>query len=305
MITCCRELNTDIEVELFVDGILKISNITSKREAINNITAAERNIKDYSYVPTFTHRDNRDFEYREEHIREELRKKIVDDLINKGRLDNDDEMDMDRGGALPKTELRKEKKAFYIIGPPASGKSGVANKIADAVGAYILDSDYAKRKLPEYNNQIGSASLVHEESDALIFNYENGNLLRYCIQNECNIVIPKIGHEKESICKFCRELNEVGYQVYLISVDLDRIKATQRAYYRYRETKRYVPLSLIFDGYGNQPTLNYFKIKQGEEKIFSGFAQISTDVQIGKMPVLSEQENLTVLKSLFGGGNNE
>ncbi|HCW54245.1 MAG TPA: hypothetical protein DG753_11030, partial [Clostridium sp.] len=74
------------------------------------------------------------------------------------------------------------------------------------------------------------------------------------------------------------------------------------AYNRYRETKRYVPLSLIFDGYSNQPTLNYFKIKQMKNNIFAGFAQISTDVAVNEEPILLEEENLEILSELFGGG---
>ena len=305
MSTYCRELNTDKEVECFVDGVLKIDDVKEKRDAINNIAAAERNMKDYKSFPTLTHMDNRDFEYRTDVIREDIRKQILNELINNKRLDNDDDIIFGKGGAAPAVDILSEHKVFYIIGPPASGKSGVANKIADAVGAYVLDSDFAKRKLPEYKNQISSASLLHEESDALIFNYERGNLLDHCIVNKYNIVIPKIGHNLESICSFCKGLKEIGYEVFLISVDLDRTKATQRAYYRFIETERYVPLSLIFDGYSNQPTLNYFKIKQSYRECFSGFGQISTDVARGKNPILLEEENLEVLKLIFGGVNSE
>ncbi|MFT4145243.1 MAG: hypothetical protein QM644_12375 [Mobilitalea sp.] len=46
--------------------------------------------------------------------------------------------------------------------------------------------------MPEYTNQIGSASLVHDESSALIFDLEDGNLLGYCVERNYNIVIPKI-----------------------------------------------------------------------------------------------------------------
>lgn len=248
-----------------------------------------------------THVDNRDFEYRDDEKRSKLRERILDEIIEFERLDNDDDIILGRGGAAPRTSIKAEKKAFYIIGPPAAGKSGVANKIADFFGAYILDSDYAKRKLPEYKNQIGAASLVHEESDALVFNYERRNLVGYCINKQYNITIPKIGHNIITICDLCGKLKEIGYDVFLISVDLDREKATQRAYYRFKETKRYVPLSLIFDGYSNQPTLNYFKIKQKNVDIFTGFAQISTDVKKGENPILLEEENFSALRDIFGG----
>ena len=135
----CRILITDIEAEHFVDGILCIRDIDRKREAINHITAAERNIKDYSHFSTLTHRDNRDFEYRDDNKRKELRTQIKNELFNFSRMENDDELKLGVGGAKPCTEVKHESKAFFVIGPPASGKSGISSKIADLYGAYILD----------------------------------------------------------------------------------------------------------------------------------------------------------------------
>lgn len=292
----CRELNTDIQVDRFVNGVLNIHDKKKKRNAINKITSAERNIKDYPKHPTSTHQDNRDFRYRDEDRRLELRKQIVTELFEQKRLENDDRIKLGRGGAAPISDVRCEGKAFYIIGPPASGKSGIAAKIADAYGCYILDSDFAKRKLPEYTNQIGSASLVHEESDDLIFGGKG--LLNLCMKDRINIVVPKIGHSMGSIIRFCSSLHSAGYRVYLISVDLDRQKAVQRAYYRFVKTNRYVPLSLIFDGYSNEPTLNYFRIKQQHSPIFSGYSQISTDVPFGEPARLVETINMEELKDI-------
>ena len=113
-----------------------------------------------------------------------------------------------------------------------------------------------------------------------------------------NIVIPKIGWNIVSVLKMCNGLNDAGYKVYLISVDLDRQKATQRAYNRFITTSRYVPLSLVFDNYGNQSTLNYFKIKQKDSHVFEGFSQISTDVAIGQPAILVEEHNMEELKNV-------
>ena len=194
------------------------------------------------------------------------------------RLNNDDEIKLGKGGALPLTKVRNEKKLFYVIGPPASGKSGIANDISDSYGGVMLDSDYAKRKLPEYNNQIGAATLVHEESDRLIFDYDQRSLLDFCIENGYNIVVPKIGHSIEGIIAFCEMMKGYGYTIYLISIDLDRQLATQRAYHRFKKTKRYVPLALIFDGYSNQPMLNYYKLLQIITIIWESFLWLFTDI---------------------------
>ena len=87
-----RDLNTDIQVERFVDQILGITDVVEKRKAINLIAQAERNIKDYPMYPTLTHRDNRDFQYRDEGTRIKLRSQIVDELFNIKREVNDDEI---------------------------------------------------------------------------------------------------------------------------------------------------------------------------------------------------------------------
>lgn len=297
-----RPLIKDPEVESFVDSVLNMYDASpeDKRAVINSIIAAERNLAGAGTDASTMQQSFRDFQYRSDKERELLNNRILKELVELERLSDDDDIILGKGGAKPPKGIVSEKKAFYIIGPPASGKSGISNKIADTFGAYILDSDYAKRKFPEYSNQISGASVVHEESDQLIFRRMRGNLLAHCLSQGHNIVIPKIGHQLDSIVAMCNALKTQGYAVYLISVDLDRIKATWRAYMRYHQTHRYVPLSLVFDGYGNDPTLNYFKAKQQHSNLFSGFAQISTDVPIKEPCILLEEQNLPELNTIYG-----
>lgn len=296
MLDYCRELRTNIQVERFIDKILLISDPNEKRIAIKRITEAERNIKDYKYYPTLTCKDNRDFDYRDDNSRNELRNKIVNELFGLSRLECDDDITLGVGGAKARTQIKCENIAFCIIGLPASGKSGIASKIADKFGAYILDSDYAKRKLPEYTDQIGSTALVHDESHELVFG--NNGLMDRCLNINANIIIPKIGYNINSVKKLCSGLAKAKYKVFLISVDLDRQKATQRAYNRFIETKRYIPLSLVFDAYSNEPTLNYFRLIQTECELFEGYAQISTDVPKNKAVKLVEIVNIKGLKEI-------
>lgn len=294
-----RLLETDIEIEHFVDTILNIDNSKDKRFAINKISSAEKNISNYYSHSTLKEESYRDFEFRNENIRQNLYKKILNDLKNKNRLSDDDKIILNRGGAKPR-DVKQEKKAFYIIGSPASGKSTISNIIADKYGAYILDSDYAKRKFPEYKKE-GGATLLHEESDAIVFSNKTESLFSYCISNSYNIVMPKIGSRIEGICSMAKILggktsdglpSDKKYTLYLILVELDRLKATQRAYNRFIKTNRYIPLSVVFDSYSNEPLINYYKIKQLHHDLFNGYAQISTDVDFGQPYKLIEQENL-------------
>lgn len=298
MFDASRPLTNNKEIEPFVKNILRIADQAEKRNAISKIGEAERNCSFYKKASTLHNADNRDVEYQSAEQREYLWKKILSELKEKTRLEHDDEIELGLGGAKPLTDIQSNSQLFYVIGLPASGKSGISNVIADYYGAYILDSDYAKRKLPEFSEN-GGASLVHEESDEIVFNNKEDNLLLFCLENHYNIVVPKIGHNKNSICEFCEKLYNVGYSVNLISVDLDRNLATKRAYNRFIETQRYVPLSLIFDVYSNQPSLNYFKIKQKNPCFISGYAQLSTEVPLGYKPILLEEQNLQEFNEIF------
>lgn len=237
--------------------------------------------------------------YREDYVKNddkrwELRKKIIEDLINLPRLENDDKIKLGKGGALPLTELRSEKQAIIIIGLPASGKSSIASKIADNYGAIILDSDFVKRKLPEYKQHIYGASIVHEESAEITFGFSQNkeklkSLSDMCLENGHNIIIPKIGQSAANILKLSRSLKENnGYEVHLISVELIKRKATIRALERFKSTKRYVPLSMIFDEYGNDSHLCYYYLRSKYREEFKSLGAISNDVDRGSSPICTD-----------------
>ncbi|GAB3754794.1 zeta toxin family protein [Spirosoma pomorum] len=246
--------------------------------------------------PTLNSKRYRSTEFSSDKIRWELRRRIVDELFGWEREVKDDNICLGTGGALPHNPILYDKQAFLLIGLPASGKSSIANKIADTRGAVILDSDYAKRKLPEFDTYDFGATLVHDESDALIFgDYEDDQpadapyLLKSCVAAGANIVIPKIGHNLENIIRQARSYrDELGYQVHLTLVNLDRRKATIRAIERFKDSGRYVPLGLIFDGYSNEPILNYYILKCKHDNLFASIGEISTDVPRDQPPICFE-----------------
>ena len=156
-------------------------------------------------------------------------------------------------------------------------------------GAYLLDSDLVKRKLPEYYGRSG-ASLVHEESSIITmggsFNGKSfDSLIEYCYLNGLNICLPKIGNNQKDIEDRCSALREFGYSIYIVLVSLDRTIATKRAFNRYLRTNRYVSLGLIFDGYANDPILCYYrlrkKLESGDNSLIDGMIALSTDVALG------------------------
>ena len=215
---------------------------------------------------TLTQPSIRDDEFREDEKRRELRKQILDELLHEYRLDNDDDIRLKHGGARPK-EITMDKQAFIVTGLPASGKSSISNRLADKYGAYIVDSDYAKRKFPEFGRHEHGASLVHDEASEVIFGSDSdgGECLLYAlVAFGANVVTPTIGYDCDRVLKLRDDLRKHGYSVHLVLVSVERHTSTIRAIDRFNRTNRYIPLALIYDSYANDPTLSYYRIRDDE-----------------------------------------
>lgn len=243
--------------------------------------------------------DFRVAEFRSAEDRKKLRIKIIDELFEEKRPDKDSEICIGNGGSLPQTELRCERSAFIVLGPPASGKSRIACELADQQGAIILDPDHAKQKMPEFYNGL-QATVVHEESSGLIFggahqiSPEIKPLFERALDEAANIVIPKVGHHIKSIVELSDLLKKAHYDVHLVLVSLDRQKAVQRALLRFLETGRYVPLAYIFDTIGNEPQLNYYRLRTQSKyrRKWKSHAAFSTNVPPESEPeLLCESKN--------------
>lgn len=251
---------------------------------IPRIVDAEMGVSRYTATQTIFMQDMRDARYRDDGERWSLRKQIIDELWSQKRLIDDEAISLTKGGALPRRKkVRSEKQAFVLIGLPASGKSGIAAKIAEDYGAIIVDSDFAKRKLPEFKNHLYAASIVHEESSQITFGFKIHNpdnvksLYDLCIDNKCNLIIPRIGQNPKSIINLASALtNNKGYDVHLILVSVPKKEATIRAIHRYATTGRYVPLGLIFDHYGNDPSHCYYYLRCKHEHLFRSMGVAST-----------------------------
>lgn len=291
-----RKLDNINLIEHFLDIVINYED-SKNDQTLKKIKSGEAELKNYvDSNSTFLSSENRDRKYMGNHERWKLRKRIVEELIGLEREKNDDDTCLGKGGCLPLCKLKNENKAVIIIGLPASGKSTVANTIADDYGAIILDSDFAKRKIPEYEDNPAGASLVHEESDFLIFGanipgkpQSFKSVFDIAIENNFNIIIPKIGYDYKKINDLSIVLTKFGYQVHLVCVSLDRRLATQRAIRRFLKTSRYVPLSLIFDGYGNDCILTFYRLKDKIGLDFvpiKSFGKLSTNVDVGEKPII-------------------
>lgn len=287
-----RILNDNIHVAYFLKNTLlldedpEFENEKEFDKIIQKIAGAEMHLLNISGHDTLRHKEHRSPTYLDDSKRRKLRNDIYKELIKNKRPENDDDLYLGYGGALPNSEPQQNKQAFFLIGLPASGKSEIANKLADKYGAIILDSDYAKRKLPEYDKNCDyCASLVHNESAVIVFGGDKefakeNSVIEYAVSNGYNIIIPRIGDKKEKIKDLAKELKEHGYENHLILIRLDREKATLRALKRFVKSGRYVSLPMIFDVYSNNPTIVFYDL-QREGDVFVDYSMISSDVPKG------------------------
>ena len=285
-----RLLNDQDLVEHFLSKVLDFD--YSKLESIiYDIIAGEQGLVDLDiHSQTLNTTKFRDRRFKDHQKRWDLREQIIEELLTYKRPEDDDDLKLGNNtGAMPRSEIKAEKQAYILIGLPASGKSGISNKVADEYGAVILDSDFAKRKLPEFANYASGATVVHEESSQIVFGFSENprsisSVFEIALSNQYNLVVPKIGQSPKGIISLAETLKKVGYDVHLTLISLLKRDATIRAIHRFHETKRYVPLGLIFDGYGNDPCLTYHVIKNKLPALFASFGAISTSVPRGKEP---------------------
>jgi len=183
---------------------------------------------------------------------------------------------------------QKNKQAFIVIGPSASGKSTqVAEPLAKKTGSLVIDSDQVKATLAK---RLGlplerAALLQHESSDIA----ENA-LLEKAIVGGDNFVLPVIGKTMQKIKQYRDNLIARGYQVHLVLSELPIEKAAGRAVARYIKVLNTDPAQARFVdpeyvlGIGQKPQATYESLKKG----FTSYAKFSTDVEKGSVPRLVE-----------------
>ncbi|HCE1956162.1 TPA: zeta toxin family protein [Vibrio parahaemolyticus] len=215
--------------------------------------------------------------------RQYLQKQILDELVSMTIPKNDDDIRIGFGGSKPRNRIRRNKKAIILLGLPASGKSTVAQVMSDMQGAYIIDSDFAKRKFPELAFPNG-ASWTHDESDDLVHGNDDCVLVR-CIKDDANMVIPKVGAKADSIRLVYKTLRSYDYDVSLGLVWLEPHKALQRAIKRYQSSKRYVPIFKIIKD-DNAPKEVFEQLIK--ELDLESYVHLSSDVDLGEPCVIKD-----------------
>lgn len=185
---------------------------------------------------------------------------------------------------LPVKPLRNDRILTIVTGPPASGKSTIANEIAYSQGAAILDSDEFKKALPEFGDGSG-ANAVHTESKAITDAMEE-----LMLADGVNIVYPKVGHEAGSITTLGRRFRAQGYTVNFVNLDVPVETAMNRMLGRFGTTGRLIPPSYLLEEVGDNPSRTHNEMERTGE--FDGYARLDGLTPYGRTPeVLSQTGN--------------
>lgn len=179
--------------------------------------------------------------------------------------------------------VRQERRLDILLGPPAAGKSTIAEMMALETGSRIVDADDIKKMIPEFSGGIG-ANAVHEESGALAQLH-----LTLALDRGDNIVLPKVGGSPESIRRVIALAKANGYVVNVAVMRLPPEVTMERMLRRFVSTGRIIPPQYVAD-IADRPTATYETLK--EEGIADGYQAFDNNVPFGSAPVLLEEQGL-------------
>lgn len=196
----------------------------------------------------------------------------------------------EEGATVYNGKVEQGSRLDIVIGLPASGKSSaVVDKLSSEFHSRIIDNDDAKKMIPQYNNGWG-AGIVHDESQYICDMVFAESLL----SNE-NIVLPKIGSNAEKLIEhYVKPAKELGYNVNVHFVDLDRTKALGRMLNRFIEEGRFIEPDLIekYAPFNRANRINQAYEQLKESPVVDGFSKWNNDVERGQEPILVEYGNL-------------
>jgi len=187
-------------------------------------------------------------------------------------------------GGTTKGVVLQQKKAAIVLGPPAAGKSTIADPVARKMNAAVIDADEAKKVLPEYKDGIG-ANAAHEESSDIA-----DRVLQLAMGVGDNIVVPKVGGKPGSIVSLINRLKKEGYDVTLMDMQVSYKEARNRMFKRFVKTGRLINPDYVRQ-VGDNPTKTYYSIKK--EGLADGYTQIDNNPGIDQpKPVLEDTRNI-------------
>lgn len=196
--------------------------------------------------------------------RMQFRQKQVDEEIEKQKKDRN---------------IKYDNKCVIILGLPGSGKSTIADNFLLQYGAFEVDADLMKERIPEFQKDYQNVSKVHRESVDM-----SNDMLDKVINQNGNIVLGKVGGgDGEDLIKLVKRLNENGYEINVALNDLPIDMAISRTARRkmQKETTRIIPLHILLEG--DENIHKNFDLLCDMDEI-SGGKMFSNDVPKGTTP---------------------
>ena len=188
--------------------------------------------------------------------RESIRQQVYDKLMSYGSAVT--EVVDGRERTVYNGEVRNDRRADVIIGLPASGKSSaLVDPISSKYKSMLIDSDEAKKLIPEFDDGFG-AGYVHEESKRIV-----ADVTENATDEGRNVVIPIVGSSYSKLKKrYIDDLRQKGYKVYVHMADINPNVAAGRNLRRFAETGRFVDLKATSFKYGNKPREVFERVKK-------------------------------------------
>lgn len=196
--------------------------------------------------------------------------KAIKDAESNGKLEiSNEETEQLAQRLLDQGQAKQERKALFIVGLPAGGKSSVfANPLAKQYGARIIDSDDVKPWLDGYDGGNG-AGYVQDASAKVA-----ERAIDLAAQNGDNIIIPRIGGS--SVYDLAAALRLAGYDVQLYFNDVKGVTSIDRAASRFAQTGRYLSLDYLTKRAG----IPSEKFSNFAEKSIGGYLDERTEEEV-------------------------
>lgn len=148
-----------------------------------------------------------------------------------------------------------EKRATIIVGPPAAGKSTLAEQLSVKTRSAIVDVDEAKPYIKGFAGGSG-ASAVHTESGLL-----TDRMAKRLYSDGANVILPKVGASAGSIKKTVKALTDQGYTVDIVDLAVDQDEAARRMGARFVSKGRLIN-SDFYRSIGDNPSKTYQEATQ-------------------------------------------
>lgn len=219
--------------------------------------------------------------------RESMRMEIREKLQEAGSVVKDE-----NGKTSMTGEVREESRLDIVIGLPAAGKSSViVDSLSQKQGSKVIDSDDAKKEIPEFRDGIG-ANIVHKESAEI-----NDEVFRNAKNNGQNIIIPIIGSNPASVKeKYIDPMKEKGYRVFVHYVEVQPETARMRMLGRFITDGRFVDyknLERYTNEDGSSKCDRSFEVLKEDPNV-DGYTHWDNDVEEGEPARLVEAHNVDI-----------